>query len=758
MDAGGTRARLAALALAVTLGLLGAAARPLPARAAMLPAACSAGTGSAGSLAEAITKANEVTGADTVALGPRCVYTLTSIDNFWYGPNALPPIASDITIEGNGATIARSPSAAPFRLLFVGADPGSSATPEYVSPAHGVPGGGRLTLRNVTLAGGLARGGGSDRGGGGAGMGGAIFNQGTVVIEASTLDGNTAEGGSAIDATAGIGGGGIGNSSFLGIGGGFGVGPFPEGGSGGKGGEGGGGGGAGLRVNENGHGAAGTLKPGAGGGVADGLGGGESSSSLRASGGDGSGGGGAFDPPAGEGGQFGSGGGPSGGFGGGGGGGVGGGGGGAGEYAGSGGFGGGGGASTGGGEGGGDGGFGGGGGGAGSGPRAGRSGFGAGVAEGTLGGGGAGMGGAIFNMQGGVTIVDSTVAGNVALGGADEVKQPAQGIAGAVFNLSGSLQATASTFAANTASKGSAQIYNLGYDSATPRGAVTTLRDTILAGGIGPADLGSSASSEIVPAPNVASASADVSQFDLVRAGIAEEGGTITGTPLTADPLLGSLQNNGGPTATLAPGPGSPVIDAGAAFGLHADQRGLARPSDFASLANAGDGSDIGAVELQAPPLAPATPTTPTGPTGPSAPAAVLDRLSRLRISPSAFPAAARGPSAVSARARRPGAIVSYTGTAAASTTFTVQRPLPGRVQGRSCVKPSTRNGSRRRCSRWTALGSFVRADLAGANRFRFTGRIAGRRLRPAHYRLRAVPRNTAGPGPALDAAFSIIR
>ena len=33
-------------------------------------------------------------------------YTMTSVDNYWYGPNALPPIATNIIIEGNGATLA----------------------------------------------------------------------------------------------------------------------------------------------------------------------------------------------------------------------------------------------------------------------------------------------------------------------------------------------------------------------------------------------------------------------------------------------------------------------------------------------------------------------------------------------------------------------------------------------------------------------------------------------------------------------------
>jgi hypothetical protein len=70
---------------------------------------------------------------------------------------------------------------------------------------------------------------------------------------------------------------------------------------------------------------------------------------------------------------------------------------------------------------------------------------------------------------------------------------------------------------------------------------------------------------------------------------------------LGADPQLGPLQNNGGPTPNEAPAAGSPVIDKGKAFGLTTDQRGVLRPIDFPSIPNAagGDGADIGAFELQ---------------------------------------------------------------------------------------------------------------------------------------------------------------
>jgi hypothetical protein len=61
------------------------------------------------------------------------------------------------------------------------------------------------------------------------------------------------------------------------------------------------------------------------------------------------------------------------------------------------------------------------------------------------------MGGAIFNMQGDVTIRASTLAGNSAAGGLPAVPDPGKGLGGAVFNLSGSVEAVGATFADNTA-------------------------------------------------------------------------------------------------------------------------------------------------------------------------------------------------------------------------------------------------------------------------------------------------------------------
>lgn len=71
---------------------------------------------------------------------------------------------------------------------------------------------------------------------------------------------------------------------------------------------------------------------------------------------------------------------------------------------------------------------------------------------------------------------------------------------------------------------------------------------------------------------------------------------------------LEPLANNGGATPTHALRENSPAIDRGDSFGSDSDQRGLPRPSDFATISNTegGDGSDIGAFELQAPAPAPA--------------------------------------------------------------------------------------------------------------------------------------------------------
>lgn len=596
--------RVKSMATMTGVALVGSMLAAGPAEAATLQAACTGTVGNVTSLRTAITSANSSPGPDTIRLGGGCTYTFTAPDlqNSWYGPNALPPIASDITIEGNGATLLRDAAAPRFRFFFVGADPAAAATLDYFSP-----GAGRLTLRNITLRGGLVRGGASTSGGGGAGMGGAIFNQGRVVITGSTLVGNTAQGGAGGSGSFGNGGGGIATPANSTNGGGMGGSQEspqtqPEGGTFGPVG-GGSGGGAGFRVTDQGANPSGNTG-GAGGGTANGMGGRAGGGAVAAGNGGGSGGGGNGTGTlvGGYGGDFGDGG---TGTGSGGGGGVGGGGGSTGNLGatgGGGGFGGGGGWGI---AGGGSGGFGGGAGATGGSGSAGAPGFGGGSAAPTSparGGGGAGLGGAVFTMQGTLTVQNSTFTQNSAIGGDSAGSpDPGKGFGGAIFNLNGTVTVTGSTFGANSAMPNTANaegssIYNLGYDGATARTARLTLRSTIVDSGTGDADLVSNRSTFITPA-NLSSADAALRRDDIVRTSVTVEGGTITGTALTADPLLGPLAANGGPTLTMAPAPASPAIDAGSSAGLKTDQRGFPRPTNVREVRNAGDGADIGAVE-----------------------------------------------------------------------------------------------------------------------------------------------------------------
>jgi hypothetical protein len=100
---------------------------------------------------------------------------------------------------------------------------------------------------------------------------------------------------------------------------------------------------------------------------------------------------------------------------------------------------------------------------------------------------------------------------------------------------------------------------------------------------------------------------------------------TVADSNITGvDPKLGPLADNGGPTQTMTLLCGSPAIDKGSAFTYSDDQRSLTRPVDLAdypnSTASGADGSDMGAVELQASPGTVCTPPPPPGGSTPAAP------------------------------------------------------------------------------------------------------------------------------------------
>jgi hypothetical protein len=98
-------------------------------------------------------------------------------------------------------------------------------------------------------------------------------------------------------------------------------------------------------------------------------------------------------------------------------------------------------------------------------------------------------------------------------------------------------------------------------------------------------------------------------------------------------------------------------------------------------------------------------------------------------------------------RHARRGAVVSYTLSEAARVRFRVRRCVP-------------RNRGLRRCARYKRFRpGFTHVGRAGRNRFRFTGRVGGRRLRAGRWRLVARPTDAAGNrGHAVHTSFRIVR
>ena len=172
---------------------------------------------------------------------------------------------------------------------------------------------------------------------------------------------------------------------------------------------------------------------------------------------------------------------------------------------------------------------------------------------------------AVYNDSGSLTLINSTVAGNLAGG------------AGAIWNNLGTVALTNCTLADNTDSSGPA--YDVGI--AAKRGVSLTLANTIVFGnGV---DITGSVTANDSLIGNTAAA-------------------TVSGANnlLNVNPDLGPLADNGGPTQTLALLPGSPAIDAGsnalavdgAGNALATDQRGPGYPRIV------GPKVDIGAYEF----------------------------------------------------------------------------------------------------------------------------------------------------------------
>jgi hypothetical protein len=132
---------------------------------------------------------------NTIALAERGSYVLSAVDNMADGPTGLPVIsASDhtLTFRGQGATISRSTAAhtQAFRLFDIAA-------------------GASLQLQDLTLSNGLET--------GAAARGGAIYNEGTLALVDTVVEGNAAQGSAGVTGLPGVVGGTGGNAQGGGI-------------------------------------------------------------------------------------------------------------------------------------------------------------------------------------------------------------------------------------------------------------------------------------------------------------------------------------------------------------------------------------------------------------------------------------------------------------------------------------------------------------------------------------------------------------
>jgi hypothetical protein len=202
------------------------------------------------------------------------------------------------------------------------------------------------------------------------------------------------------------------------------------------------------------------------------------------------------------------------------------------------------------------------------------------VSSSTLSANSAANGGGISN-SGTLTVSNSTLSGNSA------------GNGGAIYNSVNfrfTLTVSDSTLSGNSASRSGGGLYNSTMSASSP-----VLHNTLIAGNFGGA---TGTTRDDVSGPLDPSGDYNLIGDGTGMSGLSDgvNGNQVGSASAPIDPLLGPLQDNGGPTFTMSLLPGSPAIDAGNnAYATDWDQRGPGYPRIVNGII------DIGAFEVQAP-------------------------------------------------------------------------------------------------------------------------------------------------------------
>jgi hypothetical protein len=365
-------------------------------------------------------------------------------------------------------------------------------------------------------------------------------------------------------------------------------------------------------------------------------------------------------------------------------------------------------------------------------------------------GGSGGSGGGLALEGGSAVLTNDTLSGNAAGDGGIGIGIPANpsgagGNGGAILLTAGSASLTNVTIAGNAAGAGGKGVQPGGAGADGAGGGIyTTVGVGVLNSILASSAFGGNCAGPVLDQGH----------------NIDFSGGGCPVSFLGSDPRLGPLQDNGGPTQTMALMSGSGALDQVPLSGTGCpaiDQRGVARPQ--------GTACDIGAYELASPPtpmplpvplpITTAEPPRTTTPTSPIAPR-VPPTLGPLALSPTTFHAATSGASI--AKRKQTGTSVSYSDSGAATTTFTVLSFQRGVRKGGHCVAPPKHGHGGPSCLRLVQVGRFTHLDKAGRDSFHFTGRAGGKTLGPGLYVLEATPRLNGLSGATRTTRFTIAR
>ena len=134
--------------------------------------------------------------------------------------------------------------------------------------------------------------------------------------------------------------------------------------------------------------------------------------------------------------------------------------------------------------------------------------------------------------------------------------------------------------------------------------------------------------------------------------------------------------------------------------------------------------------------------------------------VARLKLAPAAFKPAGSGPSVVSGRRAGAGAKVTFDLSEPGRVAFRAEKKGLGSKVGGVCRPRSAATRGKPGCIRFTPVaGAFSVDAREGINSFDFSGRLGGRALAPAGYRLLATARDGAGnESLPANAVFSVRR